>query len=96
MSATKTAVEAAANRLPAFMKAPILDAQKALETLVNRLNGLEPRKRLDQLQNRVIETVGVASKAQVQQISKELAKLSKKLDLLSGKKSAAQGSEPRN
>ncbi len=56
---------------------------------------VEARKRLDQIQNRVIETVGVASQSQVEQINKELVKLSKKLDQLVGKKSAAKSVESR-
>ena len=42
--------------------------------------------------DRVIESVGVASQSQVEQINKELVKLSKKLDQLVGKKSTASKS----
>lgn len=54
----------------------------------------EVRKRIEDLQNKVIEGVGVASQAQVKEINKELIKLSKKLDSLVGKKGAAK--EVRN
>ncbi len=54
----------------------------------------EVQKRLNVLQTRVIETVGVASQAQVNQINRELVKLSKKLDTLVGKK--AGKAESRN
>lgn len=56
---------------------------------------VEVKKRLDDLQNRVISGVGVASQSQVREINKELVKLSKKLDLLVGKKSSAK-TESRN
>jgi hypothetical protein len=46
----------------------------------------EVQKRLNVLQARVIETVGVASGAQVNQINRELVKLSRKLDTLVAKK----------
>ncbi|MBU8899410.1 hypothetical protein DRW03_29015 [Corallococcus sp. H22C18031201] len=44
--------------------------------------GSELRKRLDTLQTRVVEAVGVASQSQVQSLNQELSKLSKKLDML--------------
>ncbi|MCY1042819.1 hypothetical protein OV208_15980 [Corallococcus sp. bb12-1] len=40
------------------------------------------RKRLDGLQAKVVEAVGVASQSQVEQITHELGRLSKKLDVL--------------
>ncbi|CAM3523160.1 hypothetical protein G4177_24395 [Corallococcus sp. ZKHCc1 1396] len=43
---------------------------------------VELRKRLDGLQARVVEAVGVASQSQVEQITHELGRLSKKLDVL--------------
>jgi polyhydroxyalkanoate synthesis regulator phasin len=51
------------------------------------------RKRLDHLQTRVVEAAGVASQSQVRDITRELSKLSKKVDSLVGKKPKA---EPRN
>ncbi|CAM4454712.1 hypothetical protein HRD49_02835 [Corallococcus exiguus] len=42
----------------------------------------ELRKRLDGLQTKVVEAVGVASQSQVEQITRELSRLSKKLDVL--------------
>jgi hypothetical protein len=57
--------------------------------------GAEVKKRLDGLQTRVVEAVGVASQTQVKEINRELGKLSRKLDaLISGKKPASR-SEPR-
>ena len=57
--------------------------------------GTEVKKRLDGLQTRVVEAVGVASQTQVKEINRELGKLSRKLDaLISGKKPASR-SEPR-
>lgn len=56
------------------------------------------KKRLDGLQTRVVEAVGVASQTQVREINRELTKLSKKLDavLTTGKKATGgQGAEPR-
>ncbi|TSC31546.1 hypothetical protein FOF48_12810 [Corallococcus sp. Z5C101001] len=44
--------------------------------------GAELRKRLDGLQAKVVEAVGVASQSQVEQITHELGRLSKKLDVL--------------
>ncbi|RKH16968.1 hypothetical protein D7Y13_11200 [Corallococcus praedator] len=43
---------------------------------------VELRKRLDALQAKVVEAVGVASQSQVEQITHELGRLSKKLDVL--------------
>jgi uncharacterized protein YukE len=42
--------------------------------------GSEVRKRLDGLQTRAVEAVGVASQAQVKELNRELSRLSKKLD----------------
>lgn len=55
----------------------------------------EVRRRVEEIQNKVVESVGVASQAQVQQINKELTRLSRKLDTLVGKKGGAKA-EPRN
>jgi uncharacterized protein YukE len=77
------------------------ESRKELEVFVQRFNGFDQLKdRLDQLkgvsgdvqkrlttvQSKVIESVGVASQAQVSQISRELTRVSKKLDTLMGKK----------
>lgn len=40
------------------------------------------RKRLDGIQTRAVEAVGVASQAQVKELNRELSRLSKKLDQL--------------
>jgi tRNA U54 and U55 pseudouridine synthase Pus10 len=42
--------------------------------------GTEVRKRLDGLQTKAVEAVGVASQAQVKELNRELSRLSKKLD----------------
>ncbi|WP_224362008.1 hypothetical protein [Hyalangium versicolor] len=42
----------------------------------------ELRKRLDGIQTRAVEAVGVASQAQVKELNRELSRLSKKLDQL--------------
>lgn len=57
--------------------------------------GAEVKKRLDGLQTRVVEAVGVASQTQVKEINRELGKLSRKLDALIGGKKPASRSEPR-
>ncbi len=141
--AAETVVQAgeaggAAQKLPAFVREQIEDAQKRLvaleteaqrvlqnlvergqksrnevEALLGRLQGMEQvkeakklgkkataartevQKRLNVLQARVIETVGVASGAQVKEINRELAKLSKKIDALVKKPAAKSGNEPR-
>lgn len=46
----------------------------------------ELKKRLDGLQTRVVEAAGVASQSQVKALSRELTRLSRKLDSLAGKK----------
>jgi hypothetical protein len=61
---------------------------KALKSQANEV-GSEVRKRLDGLQGKLVEAVGVASVAQVKEINRELSKLAKKLDTLSKKKSVA-------
>jgi hypothetical protein len=40
----------------------------------------ELRKRLDGIQTKAVEAVGVASQAQVKELNRELSRLSKKLD----------------
>ena len=57
--------------------------------------GVEVKKRLDGLQTRMVEAVGVASQTQVKEINRELGKLSRKLDSLLGGKKPASRSEPR-
>ncbi len=52
------------------------------------------RRRLEELQSRVVEAAGVASQAQVQQLSRELSRLSKKVDALVGKKKAPEVRPP--
>jgi hypothetical protein len=51
----------------------------------------EVQRLLVAVQAKVVESVGVASQAQVSQINRELMKLSKKLDALAGKKTAPKG-----
>jgi len=51
--------------------------------------GTELRKRFGGLKNGMVESVGVASQAQVKQIHRELSKLSKKLDEVVGSATAA-------
>lgn len=58
------------------------------------LAGTQVRRRLDQLQQRVVAAAGVASQSQVKEINRELSRLSKKIDTLLGKRPAAR-SEPR-
>jgi hypothetical protein len=48
--------------------------------------GTDLKKRLDGLQNRVVEAAGVASQNQVKALSRELNKLSRKLDAMAAKK----------
>ena len=61
---------------------------KALKNQANEV-GTEVRKRLDGLQGKLVEAVGVASVAQVKEINRELSKLAKKLETLSKKKAVA-------
>lgn len=58
---------------------------KAFKSQANEV-GHEVRKRLDGLQGKLVEAVGVASVAQVKEINRELNKLAKKLETLSKKK----------
>jgi methyl-accepting chemotaxis protein len=55
----------------------------------------EVHRRLASVQTKVVESVGVASQAQVNQINRELVKLSKKLDTLVAKKGPAKNA-PNN
>jgi ElaB/YqjD/DUF883 family membrane-anchored ribosome-binding protein len=59
---------------------------KALKSQANEVTH-QVRKRIDGLQGKVIQAVGVASQSQVKDINRELNRLSKKLDVLVGKKS---------
>jgi hypothetical protein len=61
---------------------------KAFKSQANEV-GAEVRKRLDGLQGKLVEAVGVASVAQVEEINRELNKLARKLDKLTKKKPAA-------
>ena len=56
----------------------------------------EVQKRLATVQTKVIESVGMASQAQVDQINRELARLSKKLDGMMGKKGSGKGDAQGN
>ena len=70
-------------RLDHFKDLPLVDKANASLT--------EVQKRLTTVQAKVIESVGMASQAQVDQINRELARLSKKLDGLMGKKGSGRG-----
>lgn len=56
--------------------------------------GTELRKRLDAVQTKVVEAVGVASQAQLKDLNKELAKLSRKVDALLKPVRRASGTKP--
>ncbi|MFP2928246.1 hypothetical protein ACLESO_24210 [Pyxidicoccus sp. 3LG] len=56
--------------------------------------GVELRKRLDAVQTKVVEAVGVASQAQLKDLNKELAKLSRKVDALLKPMRRVSGSKP--
>ena len=75
-------VEQIKDRLDHLKDLPLIG--KANESLA------EVHRRLSSVQTKVVESVGVASQAQVNQINRELVKLSKKLDSLVGKKGAAK------
>ena len=64
----------------------------AVKQLGKRANAAsaEVRKRFEDLQSRVVELSGVATQAQLQQINRELGRLSKKVDALIGKKKAPE------
>jgi hypothetical protein len=51
---------------------------------------VEVRKRLEDLQSRVLYATGVASASQVKEINRELSRLGKKLDALLGNKKPAR------
>lgn len=57
---------------------------KALKSRANEVT-TEVQKRLDGLQGKLVEAVGVASVSQVKEINRELNRLAKKLDALSKK-----------
>ncbi|MFP2962443.1 hypothetical protein ACLEPN_32880 [Myxococcus sp. 1LA] len=56
--------------------------------------GTELRKRFDGIQTRVVEAVGVASQAQLKDLNKELAKLSRKVDSLLKPVRRVNGAKP--
>jgi polyhydroxyalkanoate synthesis regulator phasin len=79
--------------------------QRELESLIERVRpgkelkalekkataaGAEAKKRLDSLQGQVLSALGVASHSEIQEIHQELAKLSKKVNQIVAKKSAAK------
>jgi hypothetical protein len=75
-------VEQIKDRLDHLKELPLIE--KANESLA------EVHRRLASVQTKVVESVGVASQAQVNQINRELVKLSKKLDTLVAKKGIAK------
>lgn len=63
---------------------------EAVQNVARKANqaGTEVLKRLDGLQSKVIEATGVASQAQIKELSKEISRLSRKVDTLLNKKGA--------
>ena len=55
-----------------------------------RALGNEVRKQAESFQNRVIQAAGVATQSQIKALSRELSKLSRKVDALVEKKAAAK------
>jgi len=55
-----------------------------------RALGNEVRKQAETFQNRLIQAVGVATQSQIKALSRELSKLSKKVDALVEKKAATK------
>jgi hypothetical protein len=70
------------------------DTRKELEALVRRIDLGDVQKKVGLVQRKVVESVGVASQGQVEQLNRELARLVKKVDALVGKK--ADRSSPQN
>jgi hypothetical protein len=73
------------------------DAEKVLKQLMARgkhqrreLDGIrtQVRRRWGDLQSRVVEATGVATQAQVKEITREIGRLSKKVDSLIGKRAS--------
>lgn len=64
---------------------------KQLKTLEKQATvaGTEVKKRLDTLQNSVLDALGVASRDEMRQIHRELARLTKRVDTLVSKKPSA-------
>ncbi|GMU01828.1 hypothetical protein KH5H1_59480 [Corallococcus caeni] len=107
--ALETRSQVAAKEVQALwtkVQAGELRADPRVQELTKKVDeaGVELRKRLDGLQAKVVEAVGVASQSQVQQITQELGRLSKKLDVLlkptrrahpSTKNSGGAASSPR-
>jgi polyhydroxyalkanoate synthesis regulator phasin len=60
---------------------------KLIEKQVN-VAGTEVKKRLDGLQESVLGVLGVASRSEIADLNRELARLSKKVDALASKKSS--------
>lgn len=67
-----------------------LRAGKPVKQLEKQANaaGHEVKKRLDGLQDQVLGALGVASKQEITQLNRELARLSKKVDALVSRKQA--------
>jgi polyhydroxyalkanoate synthesis regulator phasin len=61
---------------------------KLIEKQVN-VAGTEVKKRLDGLQESVLGVLGVASRSEIADLNRELARLSKKVDALASKKSSS-------
>ena len=65
-----------------------VELDSAVKAIGKKANvaGAEVLKRFEGLQTRVVEATGVASQNQLKLISRELARLSKKVDALAGRK----------
>jgi hypothetical protein len=75
-----------------FARLGTVELDSAVKAIGKKANvaGTEVRKRLEGLQTRVVEATGVASQSQLKAISRELARLSKKVDALTGRKGKAE------
>ena len=78
------------NTVETWVRGSLEGAQTRLANLTN-----EVKNRFDGLQARVVEAAGVASQSQLDELNRELDRLSKKIDALSGAKKGTGKSSAR-
>jgi hypothetical protein len=85
-------------QIQVFVRAQLDEAQRRLSTFESDAEkmlkgflaqGREQRRQLEtRVLSRVVEAVGVASQAQIRELTRELSRISKKVDALVGKRAA--------
>src|SRR5207253_1884514 len=71
---------------------PSLDAARLKD--LGRKAGNEVRRKVDDWQSRVIQVTGMATRSELKELSREISKLSKKIDAAIGPRTKRNGKRP--